>query len=579
MAAIASSLSWAKLFGHEGVSAAYSSWGTKPVSNSTPGPLPPPLDRRAVSNAVPVAKEDQRIDVKKPPDGTVGNYAKIHDLFGDWLSPPSGLPAGKALPEKSERFTLVTTDRASGPKIEAPQPVADAAVKNAATPVKVSLYGGLIAGAFYFEHETLSVINISDRIRKTAGNKAIPGFEKLEASLMALLQVFMLTEFKIEVLNELVQNDQFYPAHGRHWKRPFRKANWAITTKMFQESRSSLPKAQRDTDIALKEGVDVLAYTPIYEMDATPLYINERSRKGKERATVNSDASKPPFSPSSTSPTHSFSNKHYPDDTGEWQVIQTQYGPVPFPQLARNREQIQTEAFASSSTSGFATNSVSTVRPACARKDPAKTAQSMSSALYSPPKPSASDATPTNPSGKTAKENAENTSEEPTEPAIASEGKGTGEDVECSAPPSPLLAAADESTLFTTVSRKPSDSQDCNASVVQLAQQPHENDRGSKGVQEGHSGASTEKNSNSQHPSHDSNGSDEGTNEDDADDQDRRRKRKRFPPGDDHPSENQWLGPKFICIYHRFNPQQYGASHRRYLVCQGPGFRYISELV
>lgn len=60
--------------------------------------------------------------------------------------------------------------------------------------------------------------------------------------------------------------------------------------------------------------------------------------------------------------------------------------------------------------------------------------------------------------------------------------------------------------------------------------------------------------------------------EDDGDGNNRKRKRFRSPPrGQDR--------RRFACPYNRHDPKTYGVGDRRYLVCAGTGFRYISELM
>lgn len=64
----------------------------------------------------------------------------------------------------------------------------------------------------------------------------------------------------------------------------------------------------------------------------------------------------------------------------------------------------------------------------------------------------------------------------------------------------------------------------------------------------------------------------DGCSEDEDDNQGRKRKRFRSP------TRNQ-NRRKFACVYHKFDPATYGVQNRRYLVCAGTGFEYISELV
>ncbi|KLJ11165.1 hypothetical protein EMPG_13548 [Blastomyces silverae] len=67
---------------------------------------------------------------------------------------------------------------------------------------------------------------------------------------------------------------------------------------------------------------------------------------------------------------------------------------------------------------------------------------------------------------------------------------------------------------------------------------------------------------------------DSENNSQDDDDDGNNRKRKRFKRAD--PGCNK---RPFACVYHKYDPQTYHGDHdRKYLICSGTGFRFISEL-
>lgn len=71
-----------------------------------------------------------------------------------------------------------------------------------------------------------------------------------------------------------------------------------------------------------------------------------------------------------------------------------------------------------------------------------------------------------------------------------------------------------------------------------------------------------------------SNGSDGNRGFSDDEDGNQDRKRKRF-----HSPRRKQNRRQFACVYHKFDPETYGVQNRRYLVCAGTGFEYVSELV
>jgi hypothetical protein len=80
---------------------------------------------------------------------------------------------------------------------------------------------------------------------------------------------------------------------------------------------------------------------------------------------------------------------------------------------------------------------------------------------------------------------------------------------------------------------------------------------------------------------HSQDGIDGGDDDDDGDDDDsdgdddgNNRKRKRF-----RSPERGSTRRRFACVYRKYDPQTYAAHDRRYWVCAGTGFQYISELV
>ena len=142
-----------------------------------------------------------------------------------------------------------------------------------------------------------------------------------------------------------------------------------------------------------------------------------------------------------------------------------------------------------------------------------------------------------------------------------------------SSPSTPLLSPSDEIKIFT---------------VVPLAQCAQTQNYGQSSAQGGQAGGggdglnnNSESNEESQNDKIQASGRrpDGDGNDNYEDDNGRRRKRKRFPPGDD-PSSHHWSNErKYACVYHKYDPQQYGVCNRRYLVCEGTGFKYISELM
>ena len=112
-------------------------------------------------------------------------------------------------------------------------------------------------------------------------------------------------------------------------------------------------------------------------------------------------------------------------------------------------------------------------------------------------------------------------------------------------------------------------------SYRQTAQNQQKADSSSQNVQQPPETSSQEK-------QHSATGNARNGSRDDADnhsqgeddDDGNSRKRKRFREPERGPTRRS-----FACVYHKFDPQTYGVNDRRYLVCAGTSFRYISELV
>ncbi|KAL1967956.1 hypothetical protein VTN77DRAFT_2373 [Rasamsonia byssochlamydoides] len=66
---------------------------------------------------------------------------------------------------------------------------------------------------------------------------------------------------------------------------------------------------------------------------------------------------------------------------------------------------------------------------------------------------------------------------------------------------------------------------------------------------------------------------DENLSQDEDEDGSHRKRRRFHSPGRGQPRR------RFACVYRKHDPETYGISDRRYLVCAGTGFRYISELI